>query len=319
MQRWGRTAQGTQRYRCVLCKKTEVIRRPDARRRRYQKSFVSWLTSHTRLEDSAHRAGVTTQTLRHRFDSLWHYVPKPQPTEQDHSVLVVDALSVVHRLLVVLISHDPLEQKPVWWSFASRETYAYWLALFRTIEARHIHPIFVVCDGHKGLIKALFEVWPRIRMQRCMAHVIRHARALLTQRPQTQAGQELLHLIKQLPRIRTRRHKRRWIRSYRRCLKRHHAFLKERTPHPVNKRKWWYTHRKLRAVRSLIKNSIDHLFTYVRHPHVPRTTNHVEGGINSRLAELLRSHRGLSPRHQQILVAWYLAIRQGQKPTRNFH
>ena len=31
--------------------------------------------------------------------------------------------------------------------------------------------------------------------------------------------------------------------------------------------------------------ALPHLFTFVDYPHVPRTTNHVEGGVNSRLKE----------------------------------
>lgn len=152
-----------------------------------------------------------------------------------------------------------------------------------------------------------------------MIHIIRQANLWLTKRPKTQAGVELRALVKQLPAIRTRRQKRGWIRSFRYWRRRHNAFLKERTYSPANPKQWWYAHRKLRAVRSLLHNSQQHLFTYVRYRQVPRTSNHVEGGVNSRLKDLLRIHRGLSPKKKQVLTAWYLAVRQGQKPTRNFH
>ena len=51
---------------------------------------------------------------------------------------------------------------------------------------------------------------------------------------------------------------------------------------------------------------------------IPRTTNYVEGGINSQLKEKLKLHRGLNQTHQQRLVDWYLYTRTSNpKPPRN--
>ncbi|RLI61255.1 MAG: hypothetical protein DRO88_13280, partial [Promethearchaeia archaeon] len=175
--------------------------------------------------------------------------------------------------------------------FTFRECYDSWVLVFRSLRAQGVEPVFVVSDGQKGLFKTLYEVWPKIILQRCIIHVVRQARIWLTQNPKTSAGKELLILIKVILQIRTRRQKRRWIRCYRKWLKKYDVFLKERSYHPVKDNCWWYTHRKLRAVRSLLTNSLEHLFIFVRYPEVPRTSNHVEGGINSRLKYLLKIHR----------------------------
>jgi len=79
----------------------------------------------------------------------------------------------------------------------------------------------------------------------------------------------------------------------------------------------WYTHRKIRAARSLIRNALPHLFIFIDHPYVPRTTNHVEGGVNSRLKELVHRHRGLRDDRKQVLVAVHLARKRAKKPPRN--
>lgn len=316
MQRWGTTSAGKIRYRCVRCKKSTIHRRQDSKARVYQKLFVRWLTTSTHLGQIAQRNHLTIRTLANRFKPLWHHLPQPRISLPSPDVLVVDGITVVKHTLVALIVCNPCKRQPVSWQFAPRESYEYWQQLFLSLKTQGVMPAYVVCDGQRGLLKALSAVWPEIKVQRCMIHVIRQAKAWLTQRPQTQAGKELLALVRLLPCIRTRRQKRRWIRAYRRWVKRHETFLKERSYHG---KRWWYTHRKLRAVRSLITNSLPHLFAHIGHPEVPRTSNHVEGGINSRIKDLLRVHRGLRPRHQQVMVAWYLAVRQGQKPTRNFY
>ena len=295
-----------------MCKKSSIRHRSDSRRRVYQKLFVRWLTTSTHLNDIASRNHVTSQTLLNRFKNFWSHLPSPYTPTDRPDILVVDGVTVVRHRLVSLIALDPYTHQPTNWLFAARESYQYWVILF----SRSVRPHYVVCDGQRGLLKALYEVWPAIKVQRCVIHIIRQARAWLTLHPQTQAGRELLIIVRALSQIHTRRQKRRWIRSYHQWIRRHDRFLKERSRYG---RRWWYTHRKVRAVRSLLTNSLPHLFTYIGHHRVPRTSNHVEGGINARIKDLLRIHRGLTPRHQQIMVAWYLATRQGQKPTRNFN
>lgn len=194
-----------------------------------------------------------------------------------------------------------------------------WHGLCTSLARDALAPMVVIGDGQKGLLTAIRTVWPSVLVQRCLIHVDRQARVWLTRNPKTQAGRDLLDILNGLLRIRTRRQKRRWIRSFRRWCRIHGTFLKERTPHPILPHRWWYTHRKLRAVRSLLRNAIPDLFVFVSHPEVPRTSNHVEGGINSRIKELYRSHRGLSLEKKTTLTAWYLAKRQGQKPTRFVH
>ncbi|MGH8453451.1 MAG: transposase [Nevskiales bacterium] len=232
--------------------------------------------------------------------------------------MILDGTSVMSRRRVALVVQD-VRRRPVTWAFAERESYESWRGVLGPLSAAGIEPRFVVCDGQKGLLKAIRSVWPRIVIQRCLLHVMRQAKLWLTQHPKTEAGQALLHLVRRLFAIRTKRQRRRWLRAYRGWLRRHHAFLKQRTYHPTAPRRWWYTHRKLRAVRSLLTNSLGDLFCYTRYPEIPRTTNHVEGGINSRLKDLYRRHRGLSLERKTILTAWYLTSRQAsEKPTRNF-
>ena len=109
------------------------------------------------------------------------------------------------------------------------------------------------------------------------------------------------------------------------------GFIRERTykeDSERGRRRWWYTHRNLRsAYKQLDKLLRDNqLFTHLeatlvaetKQP-IPRTTNYVEGGINSQLRTRLKLHRGMSEEHQRRLVEWYLYGRtEGAKPPRKF-
>jgi len=65
-------------------------------------------------------------------------------------------------------------------------------------EGRGANPCCVVGDGQKGLLKAVREVFPRAKVQRCVVHVHRQAMAWLTRNPKTDAGRELRQLVSAL-------------------------------------------------------------------------------------------------------------------------
>lgn len=310
------------RFRCPLCRATGVRERGDNRRRTVSHRFVRWLVSGEPLTSVARQCGVSRWTLWRQFRVRSPRAPHAVPVTLPVPVLVVDATTVVKRRTVALIAYASVARTPVHWRFAARESYRSWHDCFVFLKVRGVIPSFVVCDGQKGLLGAVRAVWPEVRIQRCVAHIIRQSLAWLTRSPKTPAGRQLRRIVRALGRIRTARQQQQWEARYARWTQRYDSFLRERTLHPTNPRHWWYTHRKLRAARSLLSNALPHLFTYIAYPFVPRTTNQVEGGINAPLKELFRNHRGLSPERKTTLVGWYLYTRQRRslhtkKPTRN--
>jgi len=277
--------------------------------------FTRWLTGNRALSEIAADHGVTRRTLVRWFAPLWEHARQPpELNPAPNAIYILDGVYLSGRENAALICRTMTAQLS--WMFAERETLASWLAFLKHLPA----PDAVVVDGQKGLLAAILYLWPETKIQRCLVHIERLTRIRLTRQPKTSAGKELLMLVQRLFGVRTKRQRRRWMRVYRQWECRHATFLKERSygePRAGKKRTWWYTHRNVRAVRSLIRNAMPHLFTFVRYPHVPRTTNHVEGGVNSRLKELVHRHRGLSKDRKQVLVAEHLARNRGQKPTRN--
>lgn len=307
MQRWGKTTAEKQRWLCPSCHLTSVRRNPSTTVRHREKLFVAWLCGTESLSAYARRYGVSRRTLQRWFEPFWIRYPTPKaPSTLEGQSLILDAVSIEPRRMMALIGRTP--RRVVWWTFAEWESYDSWKLFCSKLPT----PAAVICDGQRGLFAAIRGRWPTVAFQRCLIHVLRQALAKLTLHPKTLAGQDLRNLVKQLPKIRTRRQKRRWIRCWKHWHSKHHRFLAERSYGDIQnkKRGWWYTHKKIRAVRSLIRNSLPYLFTFIGHPEIPKTSNYVEGGINSRLKELLYRHRGLSLIQKQALVSWFLALKQ---------
>ena len=316
MQRWGKTSIGKTRWRCAACRSSSVRERKDNRQKKRLSLFGRWLTSKKSFVELSREVGVSVTSLQEWFKPFWNHPPQPD-IQTSVRVLVLDGTSVMKRMCMLLIGSDADNSRPVSWLDVHRECYDSWVVFLRDLSWRGVSPQAIVCDAQRGLLKAIREVWPQTKIQRCLIHVVRQACIWLTQNPKTKAGRDLLVLVKELPKIQTRRQKRRWVRKFWRWHRHYDEFLKERSYSPSGH--WWYTHRRLRGTRSLLKNALPDLFRFVTDPSLPKTSNHVEGGLNARLKELFRCHRGFSLQRKLILAAWYLALRQGQKPTRKLY
>jgi len=194
------------------------------------------------------------------------------------------------------------------WLWADSETSSSWQQLMNLLPP----PSYVICDGQKGILKALNLRWPRTIVQRCHFHIQANIRVKLTGNPQTKPAQDLARLMSYLRYVYTPRQRDKWLASFRKLSLNHADHLAEKTqaqnPKP-GQRKWWYTHGRDRSAYRQISRLVDSdsLFGYVHDAsNIPRTTNHLEGGTNSPIRRQLGLHRGLPKTHQKVLVNWLL-------------
>ena len=226
---------------------------------------------------------------------------------------------------VCLIARTP--QYVVAWAWVPYEAGTTWDKLLRQFPP----PIVVVCDGQKGILVSIPRNWPGTRIQRCHFHVWQNVRSKLTLFPQTEAARHLLLLAKILLKgLCATEDTEHWITKLGTWEERYGDFIRERTVNPnprPGQRKWRYTHERLRSAYRQLDKLVrdDQLFAYLDEQlqektngqPIPRTTNYVEGGINSQLRTKPKLHRGMTEDHQRRLVEWYLYSRtEGPKPPR---
>jgi hypothetical protein len=324
LQKRGLTAAGTQRWYCPHCAKSATRPRADLSQTFILENFIAWLMSKNSQTELSYR--LTDRTWRAKTNWCWSIIPRPEITGEIYPVILLDGIGIGN--VVCLIARTPTVV--VSWHWAGWESSNTWDKLLEQIPP----PAVVACYGQKGILLAIARCWPTTRVQRCIFHVWQNIRVKLTLHPQTLAGQELLGLARELLKggIRTVKEAKDWQEQLKAWSAAHDGLIEERTYHSeiiTGRRNWWYTHRNLRsAYRQLIKLLKDNqLFTYLdvsltdpsMPTSIPRTTNFVEGGINSQLRTKLKLHRGMSQQHQIRLVDWYLYSRtEGQKPPRNF-
>lgn len=316
LQKRGRTAAGAQRWLCVVCNKSATKPRQDLRRALLLERFVAWLLSKNSQTELA--ISYSDRTWRAKTLWCWDVVPAAPPTGEIHQVLLLDGVYIGDQVCLVARTTDYV----VAWHWAPHESTAYWGELL----ARLPPPQFVVSDGQKGILGAVAQHWPEAHLQRCMFHAWLHIFAKLRGRGRSEAAKALLVVVRGMFGVHTFAQRDAWLAQLAAWEVAYGDQVKATTRYQstvANKRGWRYSDPKLKAAHfhltKLLRNH--QLFTYIEHleADIPRTTNHVEGGINSQLRTKLKLHRGMPAAHQQRLVEWYLYSRAEEpKPPRYF-
>ena len=259
------------------------------------------------LSEIAVKYQVTIRTLHNWFSPFWSIEPTPKDINISDKVLIIDG-KYIERTACVLVA--VCNKKIASWRFTQRENFNTWLTFFSSFS--HI-PFAIVCDGQRGMIKAIKQRFPGVIIQRCQFHVVQYCTTKLTKNPESKAAQEFRELVIQISKIKTKEDLKDWLTNYKTWWQSHKDSIKEKT-YPINsftptgRRKWHYTHQKLHA--SHFKNSLPYLFRYLQHPEIPNTTNFVEGAINAPMQEKIRFHRGLNLLKRRILIAHFLSSKQ---------
>ena len=143
-------------------------------------------------------------------------------------------------------------------------------------------PEYVVCDGQNGLIKAIKSIWFNVKIQRCLFHVWMNVRQKLTLNPETQAGQELLCLSRELLKIKSIEHANNWQSKFKIWKDKYYEFISQKSVNPETG-EIWFTHVRLRSaafnLSKLILNKT--LFNFLNNCEVKSMNNVLEGEINS--------------------------------------
>lgn len=168
----------------------------------------------------------------------------------------------------------------------------------------------VVSDGGHGLAKALKEVWPQTKVQRCTFHVYCTVRSCTTLKPRLQAGKELYALGVNLLKVRDKEGRDAWKSEYEKWLIRWEEFLAQKTR--LDNGTQVYTHERLRKARRAINTLLNNttLFTFLdenwdEHANMPAMNNRIEGGVNAQLRLMLLQHRGLRLIRRVKAIFWW--------------
>jgi hypothetical protein len=271
--------------------------------------FESWLLSKKAIEELVREQNTTRQTLNNWFKQFWKEEIKPKDINISNLNLIIDG-KYLDRKTVCLIG--AVNKKVVNWKFNNGENYLTWISFFLSLKTI---PFSIVCDGQRGMLKAVKQLFPRVIIQRCQFHVIKYCLAKLTRNPESIAGQMLRLLVLDISKVKTKDDLDNWLIDFKDWYFNYENFLNEKTYSKTsftktNHPRWHYSHKNLHACFSHLKNALPYLFQYINHPTIPNTTNYLEGGINSQIQHLIVNHRGLNLNQRKYLISLFLSKKQ---------
>lgn len=285
--KYGKNKSGTQRWYCKNCSSSITPKIDNSSKQ--LKIFLKWLFG----KQSQIEMPGEGRTFRRKTNEFWNIWTLPPKIEEPRDVVYVDGIYIGRKACILVCCDD---KHVLGWYLCRYENARAW----KTLMSRIAEPRIVVSDGGTGFAKALKKSWPNAKHQRCLFHVFCQVRRYTTNRPKTAAGIELYMLAKDLLHLETKDDKENWVNNFVEWMRKYNKFLSELTYDVYGNSR--YIHERLikaqRSIMRLLKEGT--MFTYFDEDlrneidRIPRTNNQIEGGINSRLREMLRLHRGLS-------------------------
>ena len=193
----------------------------------------------------------------------------------------------------LLIFFDSISKQVLWHKFIQSETKENYLEGLKFLEGKGFEILSVTIDGRRG-IPIIFSKYP---VQVCQFHVQKNILNRTTLNPKTECGIRLKYIATHF--ISERWNRQKFTKEIQNILQEFKGFLNEKNE------KNQYVHRRLRSALFGIKLTLPYLFTYQDFPslNIPNTTNHIDGGVNTKLKELVRQHRGMRiDRRNKLLV-----------------
>jgi hypothetical protein len=294
--KWG-TSNKLVRFKCNACFKTFTLRKINSKHK-YFDLFKLWISKGVTV-DTLNNTNISNKSLIKHFHGFLDNPPKLPKLKIPREINLKCDGKYFGRTGCSLVFKE--NKNIIFWTFVARETYLNYLMAFSQLNAAGYIIKSVTSDKHGSILGAVKIAFPAIPHQYCMVHIQRRCETLLTQKPETQVGKDLLELVRCVNKIKTLNDKQIFVKWLLRFEKRYELTLKQRT---YDNKTWWYTHKNLRLAFNTLKSSQNNMFFYLGNSNIPKDTNGLEAEF-THLKTKLNIHRGLSKNRKENYVFWY--------------
>jgi Transposase, Mutator family len=258
--------------------------------------FRDWVFESYSVRKLSHLSGHSPRTLW-RIISYWLDQKPIEKIDFSHSKYLIYDGTYFHKEGCLISLMEARSQKIIAHIYERKEGYQTTVGWFRELRDRGLEPLYITMDGELSVIRAIGEIWPQTKIQRCLYHIQREGMRWLRSTPKTEAGALLRELLKTVCQIRTKREKDLFILAYASWA---NTYREDVLALPRTQ----VAFKDLKRTMVLIKNAIPDMFYYLDNPSVPKTTNTLEG-YYSRLKADYRQHRGISGPRKISYLSWY--------------
>jgi hypothetical protein len=172
--------------------------------------------------------------------------------------------------ICLIVYYDYINKKVIRFWFYDWEQYEYITKDLEILKNEFKYEIkcFVV-DWAKQIKKAIKEIYPTAKIQRCLTHIQRQIKNYISNNPKSDCWKDLQKIIT----FEKFKDKENFLKEFDLSEKKYFDFLKEKSTNWTNS---WYTHRKLRWARSHIKNAIPYMVYFLEDENIKKSSNDLE-------------------------------------------
>ena len=310
--KWGKQS-GHQRYKCKNCGTIFTFRRKDISNKNRFVWFEWWILRKQTVPQISQLSGISERQLYRWFDEYLDEYPQWEIQRREKVNLLIDGTWFPNKMCLIVYRDETVKATLFYrltdeeWENEIREDLENLMSAGVEIES-------VTSDGGRNIIKAVKKACPEVVRQRCLAHIQRECLIWITKNPQSEAGKQLRNIVYLISKIKTHNDRKEWMCQLDQWYSTFKDYLNTKTFKEDTHREW-YTHKMVRRAYVHISKALPDMFHFLDNPRIPKTTNALESFFGH-LKENITLHRGMSKKHYQNYVKWYLFFRNKDNKNR---
>ena len=282
----------------MACLKTFIWKRTYNKIYKEQHWFKLWVTEGYSIRQLSNISGYSESKLK-RIKNYWLSKEAPALSKiiyQKAKYLLFDG-TYFHKSGCLAIIIDYARKKIISYTYIDKEGYHSMHPIFLKLQAEGLTPKAITIDGHRMVIKAILDVWPQIKIQRCLFHIQNQGLMWIRTFPKTEAGKKLRGLLKTLTSIHSNKDMADFLSKYSSWKKRYETLIKQLPKTSV-------ANTDLQRTMRLINNALPNMFYFIKDRKIAPTTNYLES-LYSQIKHQYRNHRGLTEKHKIAYLKWF--------------
>ena len=299
---FGKTSRQKQRFKCLQCNITYVRKRKDRKIDNEQRWFQLWVTESYSIRQLSNISRHSEFKLKQIKNYWLNQRPKKINDFKKYKYLIYDG-TYFHETGCLLKLMHVEDQAIIDNVYAQKEGYLTAHPWFLQLKQQGLNPRFITMDGEISTMRAVKDVWPKTKIQRCLYHIQRESLRWLRTYPKTQAGKDLKRLIMGICSIQSKKEKEQFIKQYKLWLDKYEKVIKKLPKDEL-------ASKDLKRTIVLLNNAIPNMFHYLDNKNIKRTTNALED-FHSRLKSDYQKHLGLTEKHKISYLKWYCFFKNG--------
>lgn len=303
--KWG-FQNGKQRFKCKNCGLLFTWQNKSVKQKNQFVWFERWVLHRQTFEYLSQQSGYSIRTLKSLFHTYLAAAPvlRVYPSEQLH--LLIDGTYFSNDICLIVYRDNEIKFTQLY-RLSDGEHFTEIKEDLENLLRLGVNIKSITCDGHKAILKAIKYSCTDTIVQRCLVHIQRECRIWLTQRPKSDQGSELLHIVNQLSLINDEPAYQYWLKQLYDWHKMHKTYIAEKS-FSVTTNRYWYKHKMVRRAFIHLKNALPNMFHFLQDSKIPKSTNGLESFFGHLKSHLLL-HRGLTKEHRKNFIKWYLYFR----------